>query len=93
MTWRHPLERELRDAYRFPGFIPRRTIRGLFGDPQARVVPLTRRAKKQSAGPVARRIVAGTIGANARSAICRAAISGSISSSICGASTAGGVVA
>jgi hypothetical protein len=93
MTLRRPPERELRDAYRFPGFIPRRTIRGVFGDPQARIVSLTRRAKKQSAAPVARRITAGTIGASAGSAICPAGISGSISSSTCVVSTAGVVVA
>jgi hypothetical protein len=88
MTFRRPPKRELRDAYRFPGFIPGRTIRGIFGDPQARVVSLTRRAKKQSAGRVARRIVTGTIGDNAGSAICHAARFASISSSTCAASIA-----
>ena len=41
------LRRDLRDAYRFPGFVPARIIRGVFGDPQARVVSLKRRQKKQ----------------------------------------------
>src|ERR1022692_5278846 len=34
------LRRDLRDAYRFPGFVPARIIRGVFGSPQARVVSL-----------------------------------------------------
>ena len=45
--------RQLRDAYRFPGFVPALTIRGVFGDLYARVVNLTRREKKQPAGFVA----------------------------------------
>ena len=37
MTSRRAPRRELRDAYRFPGFTPSRTVVGLFGDPSARV--------------------------------------------------------
>src|ERR1039457_3033087 len=43
------LRRQLRDAYRFPGFVPLPIIRGTFGDPHARVVSLKRREKKQPA--------------------------------------------
>ena len=43
------LRRNLREAYRFPGFVPARSIRGVFGNPQARVVSLKRRQKKQPA--------------------------------------------
>jgi len=93
MTFRRPPKRELRDAYRFPGFVPRHLIRGIFGDPQARVVSLTRRAKKRSAVRVARRIAAGTIGGAVGSATCRAAPSASISSSTCAASIAAVAVA
>ncbi len=50
MSTRPPPRRELRDAYRFPGFTPSRTIAGVFGDPRARIVRLTRRAKKTVCG-------------------------------------------
>ena len=35
--------KRLIDEYRFPGFEPRDDIRGIFGDPLARVIPLVRR--------------------------------------------------
>jgi len=35
----------LLDAYRFPGFRPQATVKGVFGDPKARVVTLVRREK------------------------------------------------
>ncbi|MDH5562025.1 MAG: hypothetical protein OEY91_00145 [Nitrospirota bacterium] len=40
-----PKKRSLLDAYRFPGFRPRARIKGIFGDPQARVIRLERRQK------------------------------------------------
>ncbi|MCH8039426.1 MAG: hypothetical protein IH977_03665 [Nitrospinae bacterium] len=43
--------RRLADAYRFPGFRPRATVRGVFGDPKARVLRLQRRGKKRRAAP------------------------------------------
>jgi hypothetical protein len=46
-------KRQLRDAYRFPGFTPKAEVHGIFGDPWARMVPLRRRRKKQSAVSVA----------------------------------------
>ena len=36
----------LLDAYRFPGFRPIEEVRGVFGDPHARIVTLVRRSKK-----------------------------------------------
>ncbi len=42
----------LYDAYRFPGFIPRIMLKGLFGDPYARIIRLQRRGKKQFVEPV-----------------------------------------
>src|SRR4051812_18642988 len=45
--------RQLRDAYRFPGFVPLPIIRGAFGDPHVRFVRLKRREKKQLAASVA----------------------------------------
>jgi len=40
-------KKALSDSYRFPGFTPQRTVVGIFGDPCARVIRLTRRGKKQ----------------------------------------------
>ena len=40
---KHP--RRLLDAYRFPGFRPQATIKGVFGDPKARVISLVRQKK------------------------------------------------
>jgi hypothetical protein len=42
--------RELRDAYRFPGCLPERITRDVGGDPGARVILLSRRAKKTICG-------------------------------------------
>ncbi len=45
-------DRALRDAYRFAGFVPASTVRGVFGKPQVRVLTL-RRQKKRTAAFVA----------------------------------------
>ena len=37
---------KLLDEYRFPGFRQKAKLKGLFGDPQARVIALERRQKK-----------------------------------------------
>jgi transposase len=37
--------RRLWDTYRFPGFRPSSTVRGIFGDPKARTLGLRRRGK------------------------------------------------
>jgi hypothetical protein len=39
-------KRRLWDEYRFPGFHPRAEVKGIFGDPKARIIPLQRRQKK-----------------------------------------------
>src|SRR5580692_12325879 len=39
--------RRLWDTYSFPGFRPEQTVRGIFGDPKARVITLKRRSKKR----------------------------------------------
>jgi hypothetical protein len=39
-------QRRLQDAYRFAGLRPLATVRGVFGDPRARIVVLVRRRKK-----------------------------------------------
>jgi hypothetical protein len=43
--------KRLRDIYRFPGFVPLPTVRGIFGEPAAVVVSLQRRRKNLSAAP------------------------------------------
>src|SRR5690348_17888976 len=40
------VKRRLRDAYRFPGFVPSSEVHGFFGDPRLRVVSLRRHQKK-----------------------------------------------
>lgn len=45
-------KRRLLDEYRFPGFRPRAEIKGVFGDPRARLIRLARLQKKQFAGSV-----------------------------------------
>jgi hypothetical protein len=42
-------KRRLWDAYALPGFRPEGTVRGIFGDPKARIVRLKRRSKKSAA--------------------------------------------
>jgi hypothetical protein len=63
-------------------------VRGVFGDPKARVITLERRSKKRSAAAVVEGTGAGTTGAHVGFAICPAAIRVSISSSRFGASNA-----
>jgi hypothetical protein len=46
------------DEYRYPGFRPRAKVRGIFGDPKARVIELERVQKKRSVDVAARRIEA-----------------------------------
>ena len=48
--------RRLLDVYQFPGFRPKAKLKGVFGDPKARVIRLERRQKKQGAGVAARGI-------------------------------------
>lgn len=45
--------KNLEDAYRFPRFHPLPNIRGVFGDPFARIITLIRREKKRHAASVA----------------------------------------
>ena len=53
-------KRYLSDAYSFDGFRPVNKVRGIFGKPKARILPLIRRSKKQSAVNVAPCIENGT---------------------------------
>ena len=61
--------RRLWDAYRFPGFRPSSTVIGIFGEPHARIITLTRRSKTRPAGRGAGCSSAGTIASVAASAI------------------------
>lgn len=61
--------RRLWDAYHFPGMRPLHTVRGIFGEPTARVITLVRRSKKRVAVCVGEFRQAGTIGGYAGSAI------------------------
>ena len=66
--------KHLRDRYRFPGFYPQGRVSGIFGDPQALVIRLKRRGKKQSVEPAVRSIVPFTTERSAGFGICPAGI-------------------
>jgi len=70
--------KHLLDAYRFPGFRPLEKIRGIFGDPKARVITLVRRSKKPSATPAGERTPAGTTKSSDGFATCPVATRASI---------------
>jgi hypothetical protein len=61
--------RRLWDAYRFPGFRPSSTVIGIFGDPLARILTLTRRSKKRRVECAVGSSAAGTIASGAESGI------------------------
>jgi hypothetical protein len=82
--------RRLRDAYRFPGFRPIEEVRGVFGDPHARIVTLVRRSKKRHAAPADEHIAGGTIASFAELAIFRPVACASSWNSKCDASVAAG---
>jgi len=84
-------KRRLWDAYAFPGFRPEGTVRGIFGDPKARIIRLRRRSKKRDAVVVDACTTAGTTAPSVAYAIFRAAIRGYISNSKCDAYFAGPV--
>src|SRR5258708_13012219 len=76
--------RRLLDAYRFPGFRPVEEVRGMFGDPHARIVTLVRRSKKRPVGRADENIPVGTIARFAAFEIFRPAACVSSWSSRCG---------
>ena len=63
-------QRRLWDAYAFRGLRPLHAVRGVFGEPKARVITLVRRSKQRSAAGAPECIGAGTTGAYGRYAIC-----------------------
>jgi hypothetical protein len=64
--------RRLWDTYSFIGFRAEPIVRGIFGDPKARVITLRRRSKKRRADVAAGSRWAGTIARSARCGICPA---------------------
>jgi hypothetical protein len=82
-------KRRLCDAYAFPGFRPEGTVRGIFGDPKARIIRLSRRSKKRSAARADASTAVGTIARYVACAIFRAGTREYILSSKCDASFAG----
>lgn len=65
--------KRLLDAYRFAGFRPLERVRGIFGDPKARVITLVRRSKKRVAVSAGASTPVGTTARFAGYATCRAA--------------------
>ena len=80
--------KRLIDEYRFPGFEPRDDIRGIFGDPLARVIPLVRRSKKRSARTAGERTRVGTTARPVAPETSPAPTRGFTSNSKCGACAA-----
>jgi hypothetical protein len=80
--------RRLSDGYSFAGFRTKETVRGVFGDPDVRIVSLDRRSKKPSAAVVEACSQAGTTDACGGFATCRALDFGLSWNSRCGVSHA-----
>ena len=68
--------KRLRDAYRFPGFVPLAAVQGVFGDPKAVVVKLSRRRKKRGAVGVVDGVAVTTTTGSSECGICRAETGG-----------------
>jgi len=85
--------KQLLDLYRFPGFVPRATIRGIFGQPRTVVITLLRRRKKRFAASAVLPLRLTTTNGPAAPGISRVATSMSISPMLCGAFAARGVAA
>jgi hypothetical protein len=81
-------QRRLSDGYSFAGFRAKATVRGVFGDPNVRIVRLDRRSKKRLAVVADWSRTAGTTGGYGRFATCRAQDFGLFWNSKCGASHA-----
>ncbi len=69
----------LSELYRFPGFRPRKTVNGIFGDSNARVIKLSRRGKKLFAASAVQHIGLLVIVETDLSATCPAVTPGSTS--------------
>ncbi len=85
--------RRLQDVYKFPGFVPRAGVRGVFGDPWAVVITLHRRRKKRAAGCAGGELAPSTTSVRDACATSRVATGVSISSSRYAGSIAPGAAA
>jgi len=85
--------KRLQDIYRFPGFVPRLKVCGLFGDPRAVVVTLLRRRKKRAAGSADNPFALTTTSDHVASATYPVATNGSSSPSRCDGFTVPGAAA
>jgi hypothetical protein len=85
--------KRLVDIYRFPGFVPRPKVRGIFGDPRAVVITLQRRRKKRAVGSAAKPSAPTTTSGRAASATWPVGTNGSTSPSKPAGSLAPGAVA
>ncbi len=81
----------LSDLYLFPGFRPKKTVYGIFGDSNARVIKLSRRGKKLFAASAVQHIGPLAIEETALSATCPVATPGSTSNWRFAASSVAGV--
>jgi hypothetical protein len=82
-------KRRLWDAYAFSGFRPEGKVHGIFGDPKARIIRLSRRSKKHCAVVAVALTKVGTIARSVAYAIFRAPTRGYFSNSKCDAFFAG----
>jgi hypothetical protein len=82
-------KRRLWDAYAFPGFRPEGTVRGIFGDPKARIINLKRHSKKRCAVLADALTTVGMIARYDACAIFRARTHTSFSKSKCDVFSAG----
>lgn len=82
-------KRRLQDAYAFPGFRPEGPVRGVFGDPKARIIKLNRRSKKRCVALAEPSTAVGTTARSVACAIFPAATHGYTWNSMCDAFFAG----
>jgi hypothetical protein len=85
--------RSLRELFSFPGFVAAATLKGVFGDPKARIVSLRRRKKRPFARIAAIAAAAATTSACAEPETCVWPVGACTLSSSVGESTAPGVAA
>ena len=81
-----PSPKQLRDLYRFPGFVPLADIQVFGGDAQGVLLTLRRRQKKRFAACVARRSFVGTTTGHATCATWPVAIGAFTWPSLCAGS-------
>ncbi len=82
----------LSGLYHFPGFRPRKTVCGIFGDSNARIIKLSRRGEKLFVASAVQYIGPLVIVETVLSATCPVATPGSISNWRFAASTVAGAV-